>query len=747
LAPRFALSAAVAVGVVAMGMHAHAQVSNREMLEMEARNLGIPQDAEIKSTSNGVVAAMPSMEMDSDAPVTLAADEMGYDQANAIVVARGNVEVVQGPYILNADQLTYFQRSNFVRATGNVSMLQPNGDVFFAEKMDLRDDMRQGVIRQFKARLADNSVFAANEARRLSPNVTELKKAAYTPCHLCEGMAPFWELKASEVKIDQMKETVTYHGAQMNMMGVPFLYTPYLKHPTPDAEAKSGLLTPEYQTGNNLGTVVRVPYYWRISPDKEITLTPWYSTEVGSLLEGDYLQKTNHGEHSISFSGTFPEELDSNGNAIGGNDFRGHIYAKGMEPITDYSRVGYDIARASDDTYLRRYRFGSERVLFSRAYVEAAQGRNYALAQGLTIQGLRATDNADTTPLVLPTLEGYYETKPYDNGLRLHASANAQSLTRDIGVDQNRLSITGGATLPMVTDGGHIFTATGNVRQDMYDLGDVPLNGGGTYNGTKGRVIPQAALEWRYPLIRNFGSDALTVEPIMLGVAQPNGNNPIEILNANEDNTLIELNDTNIFSINRMPGLDTVDSGSRIAYGFRSQYLFTDGYAIDTLLGQSYNFDNDTPFPNSTKPGENVSDIIGRVAFEYQPYTLSYRFAIDRDTFAANRNEIGARYQGGWLTLGGSYRSVENNRYLVDSEEATATGSIRFSDEWSVFGGGRRDMDLNQMIATQGGVIYRNECFTLMLQAMRTYTRDRDIEPSTDVTLRVGFKNLGEFGD
>jgi hypothetical protein len=50
------------------------------------------------------------------------------------------------------------------------------------------------------------------------------------------------------------------------------------------------------------------------------------------------------------------------------------------------------------------------------------------------------------------------------------------------------------------------------------------------------------------------------------------------------------------------------------------------------------------------------------------------------------------------------------------------------------------------MISSRGGIIYKNECFNIMLDALRTFTVDRDVQPDTAVTLRVGFKNLGEFG-
>lgn len=735
--------------VLAMaGTGAHAQ-SNVQLLGMDPTRLvdeQMPGTGDAEKTQPGIAAAMPSMEISNDEPVTLVADEVGYDQTNAIVVARGNVEVIQGQSILNAEQLTYFQGLNLVKAVGNVSMLQPNGDVYFADYVELKDDMKNGVIHNFRARLADNSVFAANEAQKVNPNVTRMKKAAYTPCKICKDLAPFWQLKASQVEIDQGEEKVTYDNARMEMFGVPIAYTPYLSHPTPDAAAKSGFMTPEYSAGGNLGATVRTPYYWRISPDKDILLTPWYSTDVGALLEGDYRQLTDNGKYRMQFSGTFPEELDSAGNEIGGNEFRGHIAAQGVESLSTYSRVGFDINRATDDTYLRRYRFGDERVLFSRVYGETAQNRNYALVQGLAIQGLRITDNSDTTPLVVPTLEGYYETAPYDSGLTLHAFGNAQSLTRDVGVDQHRLSATLGASLPMVTDSGHIFTATTNLRQDIYNVDNVAIPGDPDFKGTEGRIIPQAALEWRYPLIQGFdGGDAMTIEPIVLAVAQTSGNNPAEILNANEDNTLIELTDTNLFSLNRMPGLDSIDSGSRLAYGFRSQYLFGGGQSVDAMLGQNFNADDDTPFPNSTRPGKNISDVIGRLAFDYKPVALAYRFAYDRATFEPNRTEFNLSYSEPWLALDGTYSNIKNNRYIVDSEEVSLNGSMPVWGGWSVYAGGRRDLDLNQMIAATSGLIYRNECFTMAIQGLRTYTRDRDIEPTSEVTVRFGFKNLGEF--
>ncbi len=683
---------------------------------------------------------------DKDEPVVMEADAVGYDKDNSIAIAKGNVTVAQGAYVLKADTITYYQRTNLVMASGNVTVLQPTGDVFFAESAELKDNMQAGVIRNFQARMSDNSVFAATEARKIDAATTQLKQAVYTPCNLCEDMAPFWQIKAGEMTIDEREEDIIYRNARMELGGIPVIYTPYLSQPTPDAGARSGFLTPEYSTSDNLGSAVKVPYYWRIDHDKDITLTPWYMSDEGGLLEGDYRQLTNDGEYSAEFSITNPTKRDGLGNETDGHELRGHIYAEGREALGDYSRLGFDINRTTDDTYTRRYGFGSQPVLFSRLYAEAAKKRNYALAQALAIQGLRATDDTDTTPMVLPTIEGYYETEPYESGLKLHAFGDAQSLTRKIGADQHRMSVTAGATLPYVTEGGHVLTSTVNLRQDLYQVENVATTSDPSFDGGVSRTIPQAAVEWRYPLIKPMASgDSITIEPIVLAVAQPNGSNPDRI--PNEDNTLVELSDTNLFSLDRMPGLDTVDSGSRAAYGLRTQYLFAGGEALNALFGQNYSVNEDTPFPNSTNPGEHASDYIGRLGLYADPVEVTYRFAFDNETFSSNRTEFTLAFNKPWLTMYAAYRSLDGNLYLGDSEEASLYASVPLASEWDVFVTGRRDLQLDQMIAAGGGLTYHNECFSLMLQGLRNYTRDRDIEPDTSITLRVGFKNLGEFGD
>ncbi|MEK9707878.1 MAG: LptA/OstA family protein, partial [Alphaproteobacteria bacterium] len=93
-------------------------------------------------------------------PVLMEADELNFDEDLGTATARGNVEIVQGERVLNADAVTYNQRDDIVTASGNVVVLEPTGEVLFAEFAELTGDLREGFLRGFKMLLTDDTRLA-----------------------------------------------------------------------------------------------------------------------------------------------------------------------------------------------------------------------------------------------------------------------------------------------------------------------------------------------------------------------------------------------------------------------------------------------------------------------------------------------------------------------------------------------------------------------------------------------------------
>src|SRR3546814_7603325 len=78
---------------------------------------------------------------------------------------------------------------------------------------------------------------------------------------------------------------VRYKGAQVEIFGLPLIPLPSLSQ-TINNEAGSGILVPEIRLDRSNGFEIAVPYYLRIAPDRDMTITPHLYTDAAPMIEG-----------------------------------------------------------------------------------------------------------------------------------------------------------------------------------------------------------------------------------------------------------------------------------------------------------------------------------------------------------------------------------------------------------------------------------------------------------------------------
>src|SRR3546814_3810019 len=118
---------------------------------------------------------------------------------------------------------------------------------------------------------------------------------------------------------------------------------------------------------------------------------------------------------------------------------------------------------------------------------------------------------------------------------------------------------------------------------------------------------------------------------------------PYTTLFRSEDARAVELEDSNLFALNRFPGYDRFEDSTRITYGL--EYEFDrPGLAIDAVIGQSYRLNRrPTLFPDGIGLSGRVSDIVGRTTIRYKEFvSLSHRYRLDKDSLSIRRNEVDA---------------------------------------------------------------------------------------------------------
>jgi LPS-assembly protein len=221
----------------------------------------------------GEASELPS----KDVPVLITADELIFDRVEEVVTARGNVEISQNERVLAADEVIYDVPSGTVTAVGNVTLLEPDGEVVFADRAKLDDRLATGFVERVRVLLRDQSRLAAASAERTEGRYVILTDGVFSPCRVCRDhpeRAPLWQIKAKEVVHDQEDKTIEYRDAWMEFFGVPVFYTPYFQHPDPTVERQSGILAPTVGTSENLGFTAQTPVFWAIDDVSDFTFSP-----------------------------------------------------------------------------------------------------------------------------------------------------------------------------------------------------------------------------------------------------------------------------------------------------------------------------------------------------------------------------------------------------------------------------------------------------------------------------------------
>jgi len=694
--------------------------------------------------------------LQSDLPALISADQVTYDETLGVVTASGKVEVSQGERVLHADSVSYNLRNNVVTASGNVSLLEPGGEAVFADYVELTGDLREGFIKDIRVLLSDRSRMAASSGLRTGGNRTVFQNGVFSPCDLCRDdptRSPLWQIKAAKIVHDQDDQKIRYSSAWLEFAGIPVLYTPYFEHPDPTVERMSGFLTPTFGTSETLGGVAQVPYYLAVSPTLDATFEPIFTTKQGIVLAGQVRQLLPFGQHEIDGSVTSADREENDG-TISKDVVRGHVDTMGRYDISETWRAGFDIDWSTDDTYLRLYNFDNSSFLTSNLFAERLDGRDYAAVNAFAFQGLRERDKNREAPIVAPLVDYNFVSEPWIADSTYSIDANMMVLSRREGRDVRRLSLTGGWEVPYTDPIGGLYTLKAKVQTDGYWSdeflpGSIDVNPSGpTETEVAGRFFPQLALSWRYPWVRQSESLNQVIEPMAQLVAGPNGGNPNDI--PNEDSLDFEFDDTNLFSLNRFPGLDRVDSGQRFDYGLQWKGIGPSGSQAGFFIGQSYRLSQEKDlFPKNSGVQDKLSDVVGRVNLSPVNYfDLLYRFRRDKKSFMPRRNEVDLKIGPPALNLDLDYLFIDSavGATNLDREEINLRLTSRFNENWSAFVANRRDLERESTLSTSVGLSYEDECFLIEVVGERRFFSDREIEEDDSIFVQISFKTLGGFG-
>lgn len=695
--------------------------------------------------------------------IAFRADNLDYDDEGDVVTASGNVLMSSEDQSVRADEVRWDRRSGTILANGNVRLVDNGGNQLYTESVELTERFEAGAIAEVLVALSAGGRLAARGGERSEGGDVVLRDAAYTACPVTDpegcDKTPSWRITASKVIFDPETNRISFDGAMLELFGARILPMPGLAFRT-DGRAISGFLVPDLRVSESNGVEVSGSYHWRIADNKDLTVGTHLYTKATPMVSGEWRHLTDRGAYQITGYATHSRRItDFTGEPTTERDLRGYFAANGRFQFTPEWSLTSSIRVASDRTFLRRYDISRDDRLRSTINLERIDQNSYFSLSGWATQTLRLGQPQGQVPLALPVLDFRYRMADPVAGGTVELQANSLSLVRKDGQDTQRAFASARWDLRRLTGLGQVVTLTALGRGDIYHSDENELTATESYRGEpgwQGRGIAVGAIDVEWPFVGEAFGGTQVLKPRLQLVASPSIRN-LDI--PNEDARAIDLEDSNLFSLNRFPGYDRVEDGVRLTYGFDWE-VQRPGWRIKSTIGQSYRFDTARQIlPDGTGLSERVSDFVGRTEVRYRDRVkLTHRFRVDKDSLAVRRNEFDATIgsertylEVGYLRLNRDIARVED---LQDREELRAAVRIAFARYWSVFGAGvfnltdrEEDPTLSsdgfEPIRTRLGIAYRDECLEFGLTWRRDYVNAGDAARGDTFQLTFALRNLG----
>ena len=648
---------------------------------------------------------------------TIIADEIKSNTNTEIVNAKGEVIILNHDGTkIRADEITYEKQKQKLIAKDNIIINDLDGNTYFLDNVITSDGLSYLEGENVRARLSDDSRIVSKDIVKRD-DITLLTDAEYTPCiennYLIKN-CPGWKLKAKKIYQDSESRTVHYDHARIHLFNVPIIYLPYFSHPDPSVNKRSGFLMPTIETDNNLGDTFSIPYFFNIAGNRDITFTPYFQSQANNFYTINYRELNNFG--TINIDSSIDDNDDNRGT-------KNHIFID-ADINNPYGNLDLSIKTSNNDTYLRKNKINQltvheSGINFDKSTQNTYLNINTSSYKHLTIQNTNQWEHIypkiqyNIDDISLGKYEGIFSLKndfSYQKNLDDSYNSLASSQVNWSNKNINKKS-------------GLLFDNEATFR--VVSISNDYKNKKDTRNF---RFFPQISSKISFPMFRSSNNSNETLTPIIMPIIAPY-NNYTDHKN---------ITNSNLFSTNRASSITESESGPRINYGIEWFNTNRNNFDIKIVGGQSLKFNK-----KSNDTNEELSDfyITSNLIFDDNKY-FNNSLIIDKDNHDIKTNNANLLFSTNKFTLGIDY-DYNSGKYFTASEQVRIGSKFEFADDFQFKINGAKNIDTNNNIGYQYGLLYENECIGIDLNYYRDLTKDRDVEESYGYSFTIVLKPFG----
>ena len=591
--------------------------------------------------------------------------------------------------------------------------------------------------------------FFANSAF-IDSQGTTFDKGVFTTCKNREGKkCPPWSIQAKKIKHSKAKKTVYYDNAVLKIYDFPVFYFPKFFHPGPTVKRQSGFLFPTFEDNSSIGFSASVPYFWAISQNRDMTITPKIYTEENILVLNEYRHAFQNSFLTVDSGYTKGyKKTDKIKRSAGA---RSHFFAKYFHNLSKKnfsSNLEVNFQQVSNDTYMKVHDIKTaladkdNNIIKKDINYEFQDEKSYLGISAAMFENLTAND-ADKTRFEYSMPDILFERNLFTGDNIGIFDIRSNAFVKNYKVNQTNkfwINDINWQSNPFLSLNG-----IQNKFKGLFKVVNYESEGTETYKtqGLNSEISGAISYDAKLPMSKiseDTGKINFLTPVVSFRYA------PGHMRNIQNDD--LKLSYSNIYSLNKAAEPDVIEEGESVALGFEiSNNDLEDGVSgeknYSLSIGQMHSFKENTSIPSKSSLDQKASDLVGEAYLKLsENFNLTNEFSLDHNLNDINYNDLEAN-----LILG---NTSFNLNYLEENNHIGSRNYIKSGIKVDFENTGQLNFNIKKNLETDSTEFYDlaydyvNDCLKAGLLFRREFYSDRDVEASDSLMFRVTLFPFGE---
>ena len=603
---------------------------------------------------------------------------------------------------------------------------------------DIQINLRKNIFDNLKNDPRLKGVSAQSEN-----NITKVKKGVFTSCDDNNDCPP-WVVTASEITHDKNKKQLIYDDALIKIYNIPVFYFPKFFHPDPTVKRQSGVLKPNLNNSNVLGSSFNLPYYHVISQNKDFTFRPTIFDSDIRMFQNEFRIQNKNSSAIVDFAYVdgYQSSLSNKKNSLS------HIFAKfdadlAWENFTQ-SDLFISLKKVSNDTYLKIFDgniFKNKTtpqdydVLNSEAKL-IINNDDFNFVTGFQSFEDLNLSKSDRYQFILP----YYNFdkqlfNDYKNGTINFSSIGSNDLNNTNNLRTKIINNFNFQSLDILTNNG---------LKNEYNFYLKNLNTIGK-NDSLYKSSPQMELMGIVEF--NTSLPMINQKKENLSYLTPKASirfNPGDMKDYSSSERSIGID--GIFDINRLAIDDSFEEGKSLTLGleYKKTKLNDINRFFEAKFATVFRDKNEKFIPKSSGLSSKETNIFGSISSNLTDFAnISYDFIMDNNFNTLKYNSLNTSLV--YKNLNTTFNFIEEDGEIGDTNTIENKTSLKFNDENYLTFNTRRNRKINLTEYYNLIYEYKNDCLIAGIKYNKSYYEDRDLKPSENLLFSITLTPLTSF--